>query len=536
MQLAIIHYHLNRGGVAQVIQNHLGALAAQPAERRPVRVLIVHGPGRDAWPEEVVPGGAPFAIDYAELPELAYDAEPRADADRLAAALGAALAAEGFDRNATVLHTHNHALGKNASLPGALALLAGEGWRHLLQCHDFAEDNRPENYRHLAEALQAESLKAGDPHRLGAKLYPQAPQIHYATLTERDAAVLAEAGVAAERLSALPNPAAGLGSLPSQAEARGPVFEKLGLPAEARLVVYPVRGIRRKNLGEMLLLAALAPSDTWFAVTLAPKNPVELLSFDRWRRVAESLGLRCRFDTGGAYGVGFHDALAAADAIVTTSIAEGFGMVFLEAWLAGRPLIGRDLPEITREFRAAGMTLGGLWERLSVPLALLKDPRSAREGLRTVYQDTCEQYGVKPLGAEEAERRLGVCLEGDAIDFGQLTTAGQCELLAAAAQDAGVRRALLDANPGLAEKLRASAEASADEIGANARVVRSVYSAETLGERLAATYAEVLGSDSSAAVESLNKGEAILAHFLTPERVYHVRIEPWDPSKTESPS
>ena len=47
---------------------------------------------------------------------------------------------------------------------------------------------------------------------------------------------------------------------------------------------------------------------------------------------------------GAPGGLEFFENLAAADAVATTSLAEGFGMVFLEAWLAGRPLVGRDLP------------------------------------------------------------------------------------------------------------------------------------------------------------------------------------------------
>ena len=41
-----------------------------------------------------------------------------------------------------------------------------------------------------------------------------------------------------------------------------------------------------------------------------------------------------------------------------TSLAEGFGMVFLESWLAECPLLGRDLPEITRDFVEAGGVSG----------------------------------------------------------------------------------------------------------------------------------------------------------------------------------
>ena len=52
---------------------------------------------------------------------------------------------------------------------------------------------------------------------------------------------------------------------------------------------------------------------------------------------------------------------------VTTSIAEGFGLTFLEAIVFGRPLLGRDLPEITTDFRSQGINLQSLYSGLLVP-------------------------------------------------------------------------------------------------------------------------------------------------------------------------
>ncbi|NQT13867.1 MAG: hypothetical protein HQ582_14025, partial [Planctomycetes bacterium] len=51
MNIAILHYHLNRGGVTRVIQNHLLALDAvlQPDQTLPV--ALIHGGRRLDWPE-----------------------------------------------------------------------------------------------------------------------------------------------------------------------------------------------------------------------------------------------------------------------------------------------------------------------------------------------------------------------------------------------------------------------------------------------------------------------------------------------------
>jgi len=46
-----------------------------------------------------------------------------------------------------------------------------------------------------------------------------------------------------------------------------------------------------------------------------------------------------------------------AHAILTTSKVEGFGYTFVEGWLCEKPVIGRDIPEVTQDFVAAGMKL-----------------------------------------------------------------------------------------------------------------------------------------------------------------------------------
>ncbi len=114
--------------------------------------------------------------------------------------LEAELANHGIAKDNSVLHWHNHSLGKNTAAPAAIRLLAESGWRILLQIHDFAEDNRPENYRRLIQATGAESKSEIDQY-----LYPVGSQIHYATLTRADAAVLCEVGIPETRTHCLPN-------------------------------------------------------------------------------------------------------------------------------------------------------------------------------------------------------------------------------------------------------------------------------------------------------------------------------------------
>jgi glycosyltransferase involved in cell wall biosynthesis len=52
--------------------------------------------------------------------------------------------------------------------------------------------------------------------------------------------------------------------------------------------------------------------------------------------------------------------------MITTSRREGFGMVFLEPWLFGKPVVGRNLPGVTRDFLDSGLILNHLYSSLPV--------------------------------------------------------------------------------------------------------------------------------------------------------------------------
>jgi len=67
-------------------------------------------------------------------------------------------------------------------------------------------------------------------------------------------------------------------------------------------------------------------------------------------------------------GEKFHheELIGISDFCITTSIQEGFGMAFLEPWMAGRPVIGRNLPCVTSDMKAAGIELPGLYDHLVV--------------------------------------------------------------------------------------------------------------------------------------------------------------------------
>lgn len=217
-RLAIVHYHLQPGGVTTVIENSLAALRAVAD----IDTAVISGrPSENGAFDRVE---VVSALDYQAEPAV-----PNEGASTLADQLETAARRAFGGQPPDLWHCHNHSLGKIAALPDALSELARRGHRLLLQIHDFAEDGRPPNYT----ALQT----AEDP-------YPRHPNVHYATINTRDATLLKAAGLAASTVTVLPNP---LAPPPTAPLAMAPAIR-------TPLMLYPTRGIRRKNLGEAVLL------------------------------------------------------------------------------------------------------------------------------------------------------------------------------------------------------------------------------------------------------------------------------------------
>lgn len=520
MNVCVLHYHFNPGGVTQVVANHVRSLAMSQQGAEPLRLLLFHGGSASGLPADlaaqVASTGHPAPTQHV-VASLAYDDGVVSHDELLADQLREALKAADCSPRNSLLHVHNHSLGKNVSLPGALARLAGDGYRLLLQIHDFAEDFRPENYRRLSAALAQRNPMSGSSTL--ATLYPQASHIHYAVLNQRDFVLLREAGVAETNLHWLPNAVSEFGELPERNPARDKLQELCGLAREDHYLLYPVRCIRRKNLGEAVLWAALAAGEATIGFTIAPASSVERPSYRRWKQLAERLGLRCLFESGGEGRMAFRENLAAADKLITTSVAEGFGMVFLESWLARRQLVGRNLPEITADFRTAGVDFDALYDHLQVPFAWIGRD-AIRQALAAEVSRLSDDYAI------DLSRFMNIdaLLEAPHIDFAHLTGPLQARVVEMVVTGALQREQMLELNPKLHAALRRQDPTTV--VDGNAAAVRASYSLEVSGTRLAELYRHVLASPTEVNVRPLPGADAVLHGFLTAARLHPIRFEP----------
>jgi glycosyltransferase involved in cell wall biosynthesis len=485
MRIAIVHYHLQFGGVTRIICHQQNAL-----RERGVSTVVLTGKA----PSFDFPGA------FKVIPGLQYEATRPAIAPLALATQMYAAATETLAGPPDVWHVHNHSLGKSLVLPAALLVLAGQGAHVLLQIHDFAEDGRPGNYR----AMLAQ-MAGGDKKTLSRLLYPQADHVHYAVLSRRDYQYLHDAGLDRNRLHLLPNPVD-----------LGPVAEKepMATRAGAALWLYPTRAIRRKNLGEFLLWSALAPAGTQFAITSGPENPAERGRYDRWKQVAVALKLPVEFEAVGREGRSFTDLLRLASGVVTTSVAEGFGMAFLEPWSVGTPVCGRNLPEITAGFRREGIILPWSYDRLDIPESWIGQDRlrvAAEEGLRR----NLAAYGRSPA-PEDLERLLAAWIYDGLVDFGRLDEPLQevvlHRLALAPEQAVDIGPAALP-NPYDLYSL----------VENNRCLLQSSHSLTQYGAIVEQMYQQVVAS-SITPLDCLD-GEVLLDRFLAPERLSLLRVD-----------
>lgn len=426
----LIHHHLRRGGVTRVMIS-----AAEILRNAGEQVCILCG---EASTEKL-----PDGIEVKVIEGLGYaDAQSITHRQTLLDQLST------LYKEGDIWHLHNHSLGKNPLVTEVFLELADRGHLLILQPHDFAEDGRPANLNLLRNKF------SGFPDRL----YPFGPHIRYAVLQKRDFHVLKKGGIPAEHIHVLSNPISDAKS-----------FEAPSSPPQHLL--YLTRAIRRKNVGEFLLWAKMLGGQYEFATSLIPENPQELVEFRKWQLFAEEQNIPVRFGIG-VDSMCFRDVVSWSDACVTTSVGEGFGMSFLEPYVMGRPVLGRNLPEITEGFSSDGVDLRSLYSDLSVPVESLDNAFWNR----AVQQIQVWRDSMGSPERVQISQLQQVWVKSGHIDFGRLDEIAQREVL---------RRGVGSLRPDL---LRVNTVQPVQE---NAEKISILYGPEKYLERLNTLYSSL---------------------------------------------
>lgn len=435
MKIAFVHYHLKTGGVTAVLKRQIVALG-------------------DACDRFVLTGDRaaaqlPCAVE--EIAGLGYD---RAGQSPLSPQRVAEQVCQTLHRKwpdgCDILHIHNPTLAKNRGFLQIIRHLQHSGTALFLQIHDFAEDGRPQVY-------------FDEP-------YPE--DCHYGVINRRDEAILKAAGLDASGLHYLPN---AVDVMPAQAS-RQPRAQAL----------YPVRAIRRKNLGEAILLSLYFREGQRLAITQPPNSPADTASYRDWAAWSAANALPVDFEVGRK--TPFASLVAASQSILTTSISEGFGLVFLEPWTAGKPLWGRRLDDICSDYQKNGVDLNALYDRIDVPLDWLDRENFSRRW-RDAVGNAAERFGYT-LPNATVSKALNRMVQKGRVDFGMLHEESQRQILSRLIASPSTKKELIRINPWLFDAGKAAAAPSVIE--KNRKAVLDHYGMARYRDRLLRIYDRVV--------------------------------------------
>lgn len=343
MTVVIVHYHLRAGGVTRVIERQINALrSVDPA----VEIVILAG----SPPLFTLHESVKVIVDDS----FSYCAVTLHSAAELAQREVQILQRLCSFSEEAIFHVHNPSLGKSLPLTAALKQFAQKGRRLFYHCHDFAEE-RP---LMMAEIhAYCELKKVGNYRSL---LYPSCDNITYLLANKEDCqrTVLSDL-----QTIYMPNPVV---FNRDYSVNRVEMSQRLTLDVSKKWLLYPVRAITRKNCGELLLLSLLYLDHFEWLVTLAPENPNELEQYEKWCSLVSELALPIHFNVASHFSI--ESLMSCADAVVSTSYKEGFGMAFLEPWLVGKAVYGRRIDQVISDFEERGVRFNGLYKTLMVPV------------------------------------------------------------------------------------------------------------------------------------------------------------------------
>ncbi len=504
MNIAFIHYHLKPGGVTRVIEQQ-----SEICTKKGWNYCILAGENPMGLPNVIV------------LPELHYDIHRSSSSagETGAASLlvgenkAASLLADEiiskirafFSAEPQILHIHNATLAKNSNLLPALRLLQEKGLRLFLQLHDFAEDGRPGIYSDA----------------------PYPANVHYGYINSRDGEYLLRSGIPRHFLHAIPN-------LVSRPPGNPNSFRQTS--GRRIMALYPVRGIRRKNLGEIVLLATLL-DNLEIGITLPPNNPADRPSHDFWKSTAATICAPVKFEI--AAEIGFEAAIERADFFISTSVQEGFGFAFLEPWTIGKSVAGRKIPYVHKDFESAGMDMPWFYDGIPIPRDIidmddfrakwLKEARKRLGRFRIALQNQglnagAEKTRVLESGLPQIFRREFELHKS--MDFARLDRENQARVVHRCAESNAVKRALLEASPILhSAPFNGRIEECRDIAAANNRQVAAAYGEEKYSSRISRIYAAVASQDPQVPPRKYMDKEKLLFLYLDPARMFLISAD-----------
>ncbi len=464
MKIAFIHYHLKTGGVTTVLKQQIKAI------RDESDLLVLTGSDQKS----------PFPAETVFIPGLGYtkSSQKALSPGKVAEAILEAISLK-FKDNCDVLHVHNPTLAKNTNFLKVLKELQQRNVNLFLQIHDFAEDGRPRVYffdQYLSDC-------------------------HYGVINSRDYDILLKAGLKKE----------GLHKIFNMVE---PVSLRNRVDYADKIVLYPIRAIRRKNIGEAILLSLFFKNHERLSITLPPNSPADFHSYAGWINFVKNKNLNVEFESG-LKNV-FSNLVLSSRFLITTSISEGFGFSFIEPWCAKKVIWGRKLPDICRDFENNGINLDHLYSELLVPVEWI--------GKKIFYNKwkVCILKNCKLLNYDidksSIDNIFSQVIKNEKIDFALLDESFQKNIISHIMSSKNEKKELIRLNPYLASVGIVPDKQSL--IKSNMKAVFTNYSKDIYKEKLIEIYKKVSNNSVSHSIDK----KMLLSCFLDPR---HFSLLKW---------
>ncbi len=506
MKLIVLHYHFRPGGVRRVIELATPFLGTTLVPKI-TEVMLASGEKIDAaWLGSFSRSLGELPVTEFVAPCFGYVSEMKEQTKVLLEKLDGEVQRLLAGSEALVWF-HNPGVGRN--LPLAQCVQRA-GTVHSLSLvmhqHDWWFDNRWSRWPEF-EATGFSTLAA-----TASALLSGNRSVHQVAINQSDTAILRRH--LGNRAAWLPNL---LASHVPPAEdavenARQWLQQRTG-GSDHPVWILPCRLLRRKNVAEALLLTRWLRAGAWLVTTGGVSSADEQAYARKLNAAAAEhrWPLRLSVLAGDESKMPkVNELVAASEAVVLTSIQEGFGLPYLEAAEAYRPLLARRLPNVAPDLRQFGLTFPQSYDELLVDGSLF-DFHAERERQHALFErwKLAMPAAVQPF-ANEPE---WLACAG-AVPFSRLTLTAQLEVLAKPLSQSWSRCAPL--NPFLAG-WREAAESARLQPTSGLEQARTQLS----GAAYAARFCEILATENrTSSDDAIALQDEFIRARLAPENLY----------------
>lgn len=395
-------------------------------------VVLACGEANDRlWNKTFTQLVCPARAEFTVAPVFNYVSEQKLSPARLRVAMNRALdrllaKLSGAD---CIVWAHNLGIARNLALTAGLARACEQrGIPLISHHHDWWFDNRwlrwPEMQRFGARNMSSTART----------IFPATKTIRHVAINRTDASVLQRHF--REQAGWLPNLAErATPPSPERVQAAGRWLQtRLGDKA-APVWILPCRLLRRKNVAEALLLTRWLRPDAWLVTTGGVSSRDEQSYFHKLSAAAHRHQWRLRLGVLAGDETRkppVAELMAASECVMLTSVQEGFGLPYLEAAAAGRPLVARSLPNIAPDLAQFGFRFPQYYAEILVHTGLFDwSAERSRQAERFLRWKKQLPVALRKLATDPVV--LAFATQPAAVPFSRLSLDAQLEVLAQSA-------------------------------------------------------------------------------------------------------